>query len=80
MINENALNEINALRNDKKVMALVTKEAYEKTAADIREKTNSGTTAKAVELLSITNEKVKTRVLEYIASGLVGVLMAKYSV
>lgn len=80
MNNQNAINEINALRNDPAIMALVTKEAHEKTASDIREITGSGTTAKAVEILCITNTEVKNRVLEYIASGLVGVLMAKHSV
>jgi stage III sporulation protein SpoIIIAA len=76
---KNALNEINALKNNPVIMDFVKKEAYEKAALDIRARTGSGTTAKAVELLNITNKEVQTRVKSYIAAGLVGVLMAKYA-
>lgn len=58
------------------IMEFVTNEALEKTASDIREKTGSGTTAKAISLLRIKNEEIEARVQEYIYAGLVGVLMA----
>lgn len=69
--------EVKALRANKVVMAFVTGEAHEKTAADIRAKTGSGTTAKAVELLAMRRADVRDRVNTYIAAGLVGCLMAK---
>ena len=67
---------IEGYKNNKTIMDFVTKEALEKTASDIRNKTKSGTTYKAVELLWITNAKVAERVDYYIASGLVGCFLA----
>lgn len=77
-MNELAIKEIEAFRSNEIIMKLVTDEAVEKTASDIRAKTGSGTTAKAVALLAIRNEKVKNRVDMYIAAGLVGCYMAKH--
>jgi hypothetical protein len=73
------LSEVSALRSNKVVMAFVTSEAHEKTAADIRAKTGSGTTAKAVEMLAMRREDVRNRIASYVAAGLVGVLMAKHA-
>ncbi len=73
------LSEVAALRANKVVMEFVTAEAYEATAADIRAKTGSGTTAKAVELLAMRRQDVRDRVAHYVAAGLVGVLMAKHA-
>lgn len=72
------LHEANALRSNKVVMDFVTSEANEKTAADIRAKTGSGTTAKAVELLAHRRSDVRNRVNAYIAGGLVACLLLKY--
>ena len=69
-------NAIDNYRNNPIIMKFVTTEAIEKTASDIRAKTGSGTTAKAVELLMTTNSKVAERVAQYIEAGLVGCLMA----
>ena len=71
-----ALELIATYRNNPIIMKFVTKEAIEKTAADIRARTGSGTTAKAVELLMVTNEVVAKRVEDYINSGLIGCVMA----
>ena len=71
-----AIAQIEIFKKNKEIMNFVTTEALEKTAADIREKTKSGTTALAVELLMITNPKVERRVNEYISLGLTGCLMA----
>ena len=73
---EQAAKIIEGYKTNPVIMDFVTKEAHEKTASDIREKTGSGTTAKAVELLYITNEKVKSRVDDYINSALVGCYLA----
>lgn len=55
MINQELVNvallEIEKYKNNKLIMDFVTKEALEQTAADIRAKTGSGTTSKAVSLL-----------------------------
>ena len=59
-------------------MKFVTNEALDKTAADIRAKTGSGTTSKAVELLMITNKKGKNKVAEYVAAGMGGGYIAAY--
>ena len=67
-----AVSEILNYRNNKAIMEFVTKEALEKTASDIREKTGSGTTAKAVSLLMIRNKDVSERVEQYINLGLIG--------
>ena len=71
-----AVSEIANYRNNKEIMSFVTKEALEQTAADIRSKTGSGTTAKAVELLIIRNKEVSNRVEEYINLGLIGCFYA----
>ena len=70
------IDQIETFKQNEEIMKFVTKEALEKTAADIREKHKGGTTALAVQLLMITNPKVEKRVNEYIASGLIGCLMA----
>jgi len=75
-LEESAEKVVNEYRKNKVVMDFVTKEALEKTASDIREKTKSGTTAKAVELLMITNKKIEERVNNYISTGLTAVIMA----
>jgi len=71
-----AVKAIEGYKSNKIIMDFVKTEALEKTASDIREKTGSGTTAKAVELLIITNEAVKTRYNEYINAGLIGCYLA----
>lgn len=71
-----ALTLIAKYRNNPIIMKFVTKEAIEKTASDIRERTGSGTTAKAVELLMSTNTIIAERVEDYINSGLIGCVMA----
>ena len=71
-----AISEISNYRSNKVIMDFVTKEALEKTASDIREKTGSGTTAKAVELLMIRNKDVSERVEQYINLGLIGCFYA----
>lgn len=71
-----AVSEILNYRNNKAIMEFVTKEALEKTASDIREKTGSGTTAKAVSLLMIRNKDVSKRVEQYINLGLIGCFYA----
>ena len=72
----NAEQAIAGYMNNKIIMDFVTNEALEKTASDIRAKSGSGTTAKAVELLMARNEQVAARVRQYVASGLVGCYMA----
>lgn len=67
---------INGLLNNKIVMDFVTKEAREKVASEIRKEMGGGTTAKAVELLEARYENIKSRVHQYVASGLVGCYMA----
>lgn len=74
-----AVQIINSFKENEVIMEFVTNEALEKTASDIREKTNSGTTAKAVELLRITNSKVDQRVKNYINAGLYGVYLHSIS-
>jgi len=71
-----ATKAIEGFRENQVIMAFVTNEALEKTAADIREKTGSGTTAKGVDLLRITNKRVSERVDHYINLGLAGCYMA----
>jgi len=71
-----ALALIERYRNNPIIMKFVKTEAIEKTASDIRARTGSGTTAKAVELLMITNSVVADRVNDYITSGLIGCVMA----
>jgi hypothetical protein len=71
-----AAKKITEFKSNVVIMAFVNKQAAEKTAADIREKTGSSTTAKAVELLVITNQQVKARFEEYVNAGLFGCYMA----
>lgn len=73
---QQAANVIESYKTNPVIMDFVTKEALEKTAADIREKTKSGTTAKAVEILIITNKAVKERFEGYVNSGLFGCYLA----
>lgn len=76
--NETIIKEVNSMKRNPAIMGFVTKEAYTKVASDIRGITGSGTTAKAVEILCLTNTEVKNRVNEYIAAGLMGCLLARY--
>jgi hypothetical protein len=73
-----ALAVIESYKTNAIIMDFVNKEALEKVAADIRAKTNSGTTAKAVSLLMITNKDktIAKRFNEYVQLGLVGCFMA----
>lgn len=71
-----AAEKIAQYKNNAIIMNFVNSQAAEKTAADIREKTGSSTTAKAVELLVITNKEVKARFEEYVNAGLFGCYMA----
>lgn len=73
---QEAVKTIESYKSNKIIMDFVRKEAIEKTAQDIRERNGSGTTAKAVELLEITNDQVKERVNHYITLGLIGCYMA----
>jgi hypothetical protein len=72
------ISEIQSLRANQVVMDFVTAEAHEQTAADIRAKTGSGTTAKAVELLAMRRQDVRDRLATYVSLGLTAVLMAKH--
>ena len=56
------------------LMKFVMTEAHEQVAKDIRSKTGSGTTAKAVKLLLLTgkDESIKKRFLQYVAAGITG--------
>lgn len=67
---------IESYKSNQIIMDFIKNEALEKTAVDIREKTKSGTTAKAVEILMIRNKAVKERVENYINLGLIGCYMA----
>jgi hypothetical protein len=64
-------NEINYILSNKIIREFLELEAREQVAADIRAKTGSGTTAKAVEVL-LMNGKDKTiaeRYTQYFAAG-----------
>lgn len=63
-------------RNNKIIMEFVTKEALEKVASEIRKAMGGGTTAKAVELLSIKHKNIADRVEEYINVGLLACYFA----
>ena len=63
-------------KTNKIISDFVLNQALEQTAADIRAKTKSGTTSKAVDLLRIKNKKVAARVDSYIEAGFYGVFMA----
>jgi threonine synthase len=59
------------IANNKVIMNFLLKEAMEKTAEDIRAKQNSGTTAKAIEMLIANgNQEVIERVREYVRLGM----------
>lgn len=79
-MNAQMMNEIEAMRSNPVIMKFVEQEAREKVAAQIREEHKGGTTAKAVELLEMRHPHIRERVLQYVAIGLVGCLMAKYGV
>ena len=57
------------------LMEFVINEAREQVATDIRSKTGSGTTAKAVELLLLNgkDESIQKRFMQYVAAGIAGV-------
>lgn len=78
---QQAVKTLNGYKNDKIIMRFVTNEALEKTAQDLRAKTGSGTTAKAVKLLLIkgSDKTVAERFNNYINAGLVGCYMAAMS-
>lgn len=76
----NALAAIAAYKSNNTIMQYVTTEAREKVASEIRKKTGSGTTAKAVELLEIRHKNIAERVNYYINAGLVGCYLAKMGV
>ena len=73
-----ALAAIESYTKNTIIMDFVNKEAAEKVASDIRAKTKSGTTAKAVELMLITNrdKTITKRFNEYVQAGLIGCYMA----
>lgn len=73
-----AANEIESLKSNKVVMAMVKQEALEKVASDLSDKGHS-CTYKAVELLSFRHSDIADRIEEYVNSGLLGCVMAKYS-
>ena len=74
------LAEVEQMRKNPVIMNFVETEAYEKVAAEIRQKLGGGTTAKAVKLLEIRHANIKQRVQQYVAAGLLGCLQAKYGV
>ena len=71
-----ATKTINSYKENKIIMDFVTMEARNKVALEIRTKTGSGTTAKAVELLEMRHESIKNKVDNYINIGLIGCYMA----
>lgn len=71
-----AIETINGYRSNKIIMDFVTSEAREKVAAEIRAEMKGGTTAKAVELLEMRYDNIKTRVDNYVSAGLIGCYMA----
>lgn len=74
-----AVAAIAAYKTNKIIMDFVNNEAMEQTAADIRAKTKSGTTAKAVAILIIKNKLVRNRFNEYVNAGLIGVYIASFN-
>lgn len=64
---------ISGYKNNPIIMKFINNEALEKVASDIRAKTNSGTTAKAVELLlaSGNDKTIKQRFDAYVNVGLI---------
>jgi uncharacterized SAM-dependent methyltransferase len=77
-IHAQAIKAIESYKSNPVIMEFINKEAAEQTAADIRVKTGSGTTAKAVELLMLRNEKIKECFASYVNAGLIGVYMASF--
>jgi len=61
------------------LMDFVITEAHEQVAKDIRNKTGSGTTAKAVKLLLLNgkDESIQKRFVQYVASGIAGVAQVR---
>lgn len=74
---KSAINEAKKLIENTEVMAFIRQEALEKVAKEMQEKGYS-CTSKAVDLLTIRHKNIADRVDAYIASGIVGCLMAKY--
>lgn len=70
-----AAKQIAEYRNNPVIMGFVESSALEQVASDIRAKTGSGTTAKAVELLQHKDKSIKERLNHYINAGLLGVYM-----
>jgi hypothetical protein len=75
-----AKNAISGYKANDIIMNFVTSEAREKVAGEIRAEFGGGTTAKAVELLEIRHQNIKSRVQEYINIGLIGCFMASLEV
>ena len=69
-------NEINSILSNKIIRDFIENEAREQVAKDIREKTGSGTTAKAVEILLLNgNDKtIADRYMKYLAAGVAAAL------
>ncbi len=68
-------NAINFILSNKTICQFLEKEAREQVAKDIRAKTGSGTTAKAVEVLLMNgNDKtIEERYMKYFATGVAAV-------
>ena len=73
------LKEVKLITSNKFVMTFLESEAAEATASDIRAKTGSGTTAKAVAILLHSNSLVKDRFNEYLSAAILGAIHAKYN-
>jgi len=66
-------NEVNYILSNKIIREFLENEALEQVASDIRAKTGSGTTAKAVEVLLMNgkDETIAARYMQYFAAGVV---------
>ena len=75
---DHALSHIKGYLNNKIIMDWVNNEVHEKIAEDVRAKTGSGTTAKAVELMLQTgNDKtIVERYEKYLQAALYGVYLS----
>ena len=69
----------NHITSNAEIMAFLDNEAREKVASDIRAKTGSGTTAKAVQLLlySGKDKSITKRYHQYLATGVVACCMIR---
>lgn len=72
-----ATKEAKSLIDNASVMCFLRQQALEKVAVDMQAMGYS-CTAKAVDLLTMRHNNIAERVNQYIASGVVGCLMAKY--